>query len=133
MQTFSSYSSLFYQGLRFGITGLSSYLVYIALFFLLSNLFSEYPSLIVAYVSAAALHFLASKYFTFLNATEEKIHVELLRFAVLLCLTTIVNWVAFYGARTVFHLDVFIALFIGIVTSSLLSFTVMRAWVFARK
>jgi putative flippase GtrA len=133
VQTFNAYSGVFHQGLRFGLTGLSSYLAYIALFFLLSHLFGEYPSLIAAYVTAAALHFFASKYFTFLNATDEKIHVELLRFVVLLCLTTVVNWAAFYCAKTVFHLDVFIALFIGILTSSLLSFSVMRAWVFARK
>jgi putative flippase GtrA len=133
VRTFNDHSALVYQGLRFGLTGLSSYLVYVSFFFLLSRLFSEYPSLIVAYVAAAALHFVASKYFTFLNETREKIHVEILRFAVLLCLTTVVNWAAFYCAKTVFHLDVFIALFIGILTSSLLSFTVMRAWVFARK
>jgi putative flippase GtrA len=122
-----------FQGIRFVLTGLSTYLVYIILFYLLSRTLEEHASLILAYISASALHFVASKYFTFLNRTRENIHVEILRFGLLLGVTTLVNWASFYCARSVFHLAVFIALFIGILTSFILSFTVMRAWVFARK
>jgi hypothetical protein len=82
----------------------------------------------VAYIAAVA-----SKYFTFLHTTPENISAELLKFVVLLCITTLVNWALFYCARTVFRLDVSIALVIGILACSTLSFIVMRAWVFAKK
>jgi putative flippase GtrA len=122
-----------HQGLRFALTGLSSYLLYVSLFFVFSQVLREYTSLTLAYMAAAVLHFVASKYFTFLHTTHENISAELLKFVLLLCLTTLVNWAAFYCARTGFRLDVSSALFIGILASSTLSFTVMRAWVFARK
>ena len=82
-------------------------------------------------MSAAVLYFVASKYFTFTGRDRDNVPVEILRFILLLCLTTLVNWASFYCARAGFHLDVFIALVIGIVISAALSFTVMRTWVFA--
>ena len=133
MRVFRLYPALVYQGLRFALTGLASYLLYVSLFFAFSQVFREYTSLTLAFIAAATLHFVASKYFTFLHKNRENISAELLKFAVLLCLTTLANWAAFYGARTGFRLDVSIALFIGILASSTLSFTMMRAWVFARK
>ena len=132
MRVFRLYQDLAYQCLRFALTGLSSYLLYVFLFLVFSHVLGENTSLILAYIAAAALHFVASKYFTFLHTTRENISAELLKFVLLLCLTTLVNWAAFYCARTGFRLDVSIALFIGILASSTLSFTVMRAWVFAR-
>jgi putative flippase GtrA len=125
--------ALFYQGLRFGLTGLASYLLYIFLFFILSQRADEYVSLTIAYTLAAAAHFVASKYFTFQHSTRENLMAEVFKFGVLLCLTTLVNWASFYCARKGFHLDVFVALFMGIAMSSVLSFTVMRTWVFARR
>ena len=122
-----------YQGLRFALTGLSSYLLYVSYFLSFSHVLGEYASLTLAYMAAAALYFVASKYFTFLRKSRANISAELLRFIVLLCLATLVNWASFYCARTGFRLDVSIALFIGILASSALSFTVMRAWVFAKK
>jgi putative flippase GtrA len=118
------------EGFRFALTGLSSYLLYVLLFYILSGRIDEYASLVAAYMSAGVLYFVASKYFTFTSRDRDSIPVEILRFILLLCLTTLVNWASFYCARAGFHLDVFIALFIGIVISSALSFTVMRAWVF---
>jgi putative flippase GtrA len=123
--------SLAFEGFRFALTGFSSYLLYVLLFYILSGRFDEYASLVATYMFAAVLYFVASKYFTFTSRDRDSIPVEILRFILLLCLTTLVNWASFYCARAVFHLDVFIALFIGIVISSALSFIVMRTWVFA--
>jgi putative flippase GtrA len=127
--------SLAFQGFRFALTGLSSYLLYVLLFYILARRIEidEYASLVAAYISAAALYFVASKYFTFAGKTRDSVSVEILRFVLLLCLTTLVKWASFYCARTGFQLDVFIALFIGILISSTLSFTAMRTWVFARR
>lgn len=133
MRMFGLHPALIYQGLRFALTGLSSYLFYVFLFFALSHVFGEYTSLILAYVTATAVHFVASKYFTFLGKTHANIVPEFLRFAVLLCIATLLNWAIFYCARTVLGLDVQISLFVGILACSILSFTVMRAWVFAKK
>jgi putative flippase GtrA len=133
VRVFRSYPALAYQGLRFALTGLASYLLYVSLFFVFSQMLREYTSLTLAYIAAAALHFVASKYFTFLHKNRENIWAELLKFVVLLCFTTLANWASFYCVRTGFRLDVSIALFIGILASSTLSFTVMRAWVFARR
>jgi putative flippase GtrA len=133
VRVFRSHPALTYQGLRFALTGLASYLLYVSLFFVLSQVLREYTSLTLAYLTAAALHFVASKYFTFLHKNRENTPVELLKFAVLLFLTTLANWGSFYSARTGLRLDVSIALFIGILASSTLSFTVMRACIFARK
>ena len=130
---FRLYPALAYQGLRFALTGLASYLLYVSLFFVFSQVLGEYTSLTLAYMAAAALHFVASKYFTFLRKNRENISAELLKFVVLLCLATLANWATFYCARTGFGLDVSIALFIGILACSALSFIAMRAWVFARK
>lgn len=134
MWVYRSNWSLAFQGFRFALTGLSSYLLYALLFYILARRIEidEYASLVAAYMSAAALYFVASKYFTFSSRHRDNISVEILRF-VLLCLTTLANWASFYCARAGFHLDVFIALFIGILVSSALSFTVMRTWVFARR
>jgi putative flippase GtrA len=127
--------SVAFQGFRFALTGLSSYLLYALLFYILARRIEidEYASLVAAYMSAAALYFVASKYFTFSSRHRDNTSVEILRFVLLLCLTTLVNWASFYCARAGFHLDAFIALFIGILISSVLSFTVMRTWVFARR
>ncbi|MBI5132526.1 MAG: GtrA family protein [Rhodopseudomonas palustris] len=132
-RAFDAAPALALQGLRFIITGVSSYVLYIVLFYFLSRHAGEYVSLVVSYVVAAAAHFVASKYFTFLHKSSVAIRAEVLKFGVLLCMTTVVNWGAFYGARTLLHLDTSIALFIGIVASSAISFTVMRAWVFVSK
>ena len=131
MRVFRPNRSLAFEGFRFALTGLSSYLLYVLLFHILSGRIDEYASLVAAYMSAAVLYFVASKYFTFTSRDRDNIPLEILRFILLLCLTTLVNWASFYCARAGLHLDVFIALFIGIVISSALSFTVMRAWVFA--
>ena len=125
--------NLVFEGLRFALTGLSSYLLYALLFYIFSRRLDENTSLVVAYISAAVLYFVASKYFTFTGRTRDNVSVEILRFVLLLCLTTLVNWAAFYCARTGFQLGVLIALFIGILISSALSFTAMRTWVFARR
>jgi putative flippase GtrA len=130
---FRSHSAVAYQGLRFALTGLSSYLLYVFLFFVFSHVLGEHVSLALAYITAAALYFVASKYFTFLRSTHENILAELLKFVVLLCVTTLVNWASFYCARTVFRLDVSIALLVGILACSTLSFIAMRAWVFAKR
>jgi putative flippase GtrA len=126
---------LAFQAFRFALTGLSSYLLYVLLFYILARRIEidEYASLVAAYMSAAALYFVASKYFTFSSRRRDNTSVEILRFILLLCLTTLVNWASFYCARAGFHLDLFVALFIGILMSSALSFTVMRTWVFARR
>ena len=135
MRVFRPNRSLAFEGFRFALTGFSSYLLYVLLFYILSRRigFDEYASLVATYMSAAVLYFVASKYFTFTSRDRDGIPVEILRFILLLCLTTLVNWASFYCARAGFHLDVFIALFIGIVISSALSFTVMRMWVFASR
>lgn len=130
---FRLHRDLLYLGLRFAVTGLSSYLLYVFLFFVLSRVLGEYTALVLAYVTATMLHFVASKYFTFLGKTHANILSELLRFIVGLCASTLLNWAVFHCARTVFGLDVSIALFVGILACSILSFTVMRAWVFAKK
>jgi putative flippase GtrA len=130
---FRLYPALACQGLRFALTGLASYLLYVFLFFAFSQTLREYISLTLAYMVAAALHFVASKYFTFLHKNHENISAEIPKFIVLLCLTTLANWAAFYCARMGFRMDVSVALFIGILASSTLSFTVMRTWVFVRK
>ena len=130
---FRLYPALAFQGLRFALTGLASYLLYVFLFFVFSQTLREYISLTLAYLAAAALHFVASKYFTFLHKNRENISDEILKFILLLCLTTLANWAAFYCSRMFLRMDVSVALFIGILASSTLSFTVMRAWVFARK
>jgi putative flippase GtrA len=126
---------LAFEGFRFALTGLSSYLLYVLLFYILARRIEidEYASLVAAYMSAAALYFVASKYFTFSSRRRDNTSFEILRFILLLCLTTLVNWASFYCARAGFHLDLFVALFIGILMSSALSFTVMRTWVFARR
>lgn len=135
MRAFRPSWDLAFEGFRFALTGLSSYLLYVLLFNILSRKIGidEYASLVAAYIFAAVLYFVASKYFTFSSRDRDSISVEILRFILLLCLTTLVNCASFYFARVGFHLDVFIALFIGIVISSALSFTVMRAWVFASR
>ena len=133
MPVFRPNRSLALEGSKFALTGLSSYVLYVLLFHILSGRIDEYASLVAAYVSAAVLYFVASKYFTFTSRDRDNIPIEILRFILLLCLTTLVNWASFYCARAGFHLDVFIALFIGILMSSALSFTVMRTWVFARR
>jgi putative flippase GtrA len=127
------YPDLAFQGLRFALTGLASYLLYVFLFFVFSQTLPEYISLTLAYLMAAALYFVASKYFTFLHKSRENISGEIRKFIVLLCLTTLANWAAFYSSRVFLRIDVSFALFVGILASSTLSFTVMRAWVFARK
>src|SRR4029434_3006168 len=109
-----SHSALAYQGLRFVLTGLSSYLLYVFLFFVFSRVLGEHAALALAYMTAAALYFAASKYFTFLGKGRENILPELLRFIVLLCVATLLNWATFYCARTVLGLDVSIALIVGI-------------------
>jgi putative flippase GtrA len=125
--------ALAFEGFRFGLTGLSSYLLYVFVFSILARAIGidEYASLVAAYMFAAILYFVASKYFTFTRKDRDNISVEILRFVLLLCLTTLVNFASYYFARMVFHLDVFLALFIGVVVSSALSFTMMRTWVFA--
>ena len=128
-----SHSALVYQGLRFALTGLSSYLIYVFLFFVFSPVLGEHAALALAYMTAAALYFAASKYFTFLGGSRANLLPELLRFVVLLCVATLLNWATFYCARTVLGLDVSIALIVGILACSALSFIVMRAWVFAKK
>jgi putative flippase GtrA len=135
MRLFSPSWSLAFEGFRFALTGLSSYLLYALLFYILSRRIGigEYASLVAAYMSAAVLYFVASKYFTFTSRDRYNISVEILRFILLLCLTALVNWASFYCASEGFHLDFFIALFIGIVISSALSFTVMRTWAFASR
>jgi putative flippase GtrA len=65
VRVFRSYPALAYQGLRFALTGLSSYLLYVFLFFVFSRVLGDYASLTLAYVAVAALHFVASKYFTY--------------------------------------------------------------------
>ena len=133
VRMFGLHPALIYQGLRFALTGLSSYLFYVFLFFALSHVFGEYTALILAYVTATAAHFVASKYFTFLGKSRANLLPELLRFVVLLCVATLLNWATFYCARTVLGLDVSIALVVGILACSALSFIAMRAWVFAKK
>jgi len=135
VRVFRPNRSLASEGFRFALTGFSSYLLYVLLFYILSRRigFDEYASLVATYMSAAVLYFVASKYFTFSSRDRDSIPVEILRFILLLCLTTLVNWASFYCARAGFQLDVFIALFIGIVISSALSFIVMRTWVFASR
>jgi putative flippase GtrA len=132
-RAFSAATNPVLQGLRFAVTGLSSYLFYVALFFVFCHVADRYASLTVAYITAAAAHFVASKYFTFLHQNSEEILAEIWKFALLLCVTTVVNWAAFYCANSLLHLQVAIALMVGIGASSVISFTVMRAWVFASK
>ena len=95
MRVFRPNQSLALEGFRFALTGLSSYLLYVLLFYILSRRIGidEYASLVVTYMSAAVLYFVASKYFTFTSRDRDNIPVEILRFILLLCLTTLVNWV----------------------------------------
>ena len=118
VRIFRLYPALAYQDLRFALTGLASYLLYVSFFFVFSQMLPEYASLTSANILAAALHFVASKYFYVLHNNRENISAELLKFIVLLCLKTLANWASFYCARTGFRLDVSISLLIGILASS---------------
>ncbi|WPO44296.1 GtrA family protein [Tardiphaga sp. 42S5] len=121
------------EGLRFVATGGSTYLVYICVFYLLTFGIGELSALVIAYTTAAVLYFVIAKYFAFTSPSRDNLYVEIGKFMLLLCATTTVNWLAFYCCRRFFSLDVSIALFMGILASSALSFIAMRMWVFAGK
>lgn len=131
MQTPRFDRSLIFQGLRFVATGGSTYLVYICLFYLLTFSIGELSALIIAYASAAVLYFVISKYFAFAAPSSDNLYAEIGKFLLLLWVTTTLNWLVFYCCRRVFSLDISIALFMGTVASSALSFVAMRMWVFA--
>jgi hypothetical protein len=57
VRMFRLYPALADQDLRFALTGLARYLLYVSLFFVFSQMLPEYASLTSANILAAALHF----------------------------------------------------------------------------
>jgi len=105
--------------------------VYFLLFLFLLNIISlEYHiAITIAYVVSIIFYFFANRHFTFKNK-QKAIKQQLAKFMVLVCLNYSITVVVIHNMVEIFKLTPVVGAVIAIATTTILSYTISKWWVF---